>query len=124
VIDGGRLEERMKARGLTQAALADRVGLTQQAVGKLVRGASRRSPNLHLIARELGTTPAYLTRETDDPDQGAPTPPELAPDELELLTNFRQLPKEDREALRRFAERMVGPKTVHAPSKSYRVEQD
>jgi hypothetical protein len=30
-----------------------------------------RLAHLHRIARELGTTPAYLTGETDDPSEGA-----------------------------------------------------
>ena len=64
----------MIAAGLSQSELARRVGMSQQAVHKLIRGTSRSTANLHRFARELGTTTAYLAGETDDPDEGAPPP--------------------------------------------------
>ncbi len=68
----------MRAAGLSQSELARRVGMSQQAVHKLIRGTSRSTANLHRFARELGTTTAYLAGEIDDPNEGAP-PPELPP---------------------------------------------
>lgn len=65
-----RLTRLMKARGLSQSELARRVSVTQQTIGKLANGSSSSSTHLHKIARELGTTPAYLTGETDDPAEG------------------------------------------------------
>lgn len=76
VVDGKRLSARMSAMGISQSELARRVGVAQQTIYKLISGASRGSAHLHRIARELATTPAYLTGETDDPSAGAqPLPP-------------------------------------------------
>jgi phage repressor protein C with HTH and peptisase S24 domain len=66
-----RIVELMEHLGLSQSELARRVGVTQQTIGKLITGASSSSSHLHKIARELGTTPAYLTGETDDAREGA-----------------------------------------------------
>jgi transcriptional regulator with XRE-family HTH domain len=71
---GERVAERMQAQSLSQAELARRIGISQQAVGKLVNGSSRSSSYLHRIARELRTTPEYLSGEIDDPDENAPPP--------------------------------------------------
>jgi len=76
-----RLIARMEAVGETQSSLARKVGVSAQTIGKLVRKESAGSSYLHKIARELRTTPAYLTGETEDPDEGAfvpPTPEEIA----------------------------------------------
>lgn len=81
MIDFHRLAERMRACGVSQAELARRLDISQQAVGKLVNGHSSGSKHIHRIARELRTTPAYLTGETDDPFEGAvptPTPASIA----------------------------------------------
>ena len=75
MIHGARLSERMTARGLSQSELARRIGISQQTVHKLITGASRGSTHIARIARELGTTPAYLEGEIDNPDEGAPPPP-------------------------------------------------
>lgn len=50
-------------------------------------GNSRSSTHLHRIARQLGTTPAYLEGEVDDPSSGAlPAPtPELIAEQLDLV---------------------------------------
>ena len=71
MINGERLKARMEARGVTQSELARRVGVSQQAIGKLITGESSTSRQLHKIARELGTSAAYLMSETNDPDEGA-----------------------------------------------------
>jgi phage repressor protein C with HTH and peptisase S24 domain len=82
-----RLVRRMEIAGLSQSALAKRVGLSQQAIGKLCRGEATSSAHLHKIARELGTTPAFLTGETDDPAEGAiPAPsPTVIAEQLDLV---------------------------------------
>lgn len=72
---GQRIEDRRKQIGISQAELARRVGIRQSTVNSLIRGDSRSSRSIVQIARELHTTPAYLTGSTDDPDEGAqPTP--------------------------------------------------
>lgn len=77
----------LEASGLSQSALARRIGVSQATIGKLASGVSSGSKHLHSIARELGTTPAYLTGETDDANEGAiplPTAHTLA-EQLDLI---------------------------------------
>lgn len=83
-----RLAERMRHFGLSQAELARRVGISQQAIGKLVNGSSRSSPHIGKIAQILETTPAYLVGQVTDPKEGAmliPTDDVIA-DQLDLVT--------------------------------------
>lgn len=119
---GARLDDRMKEVGLTQSELARRVRVTQGAISQLISGSSQGSKYLHKIARELGTTPAYLTGEVDDPEQDAPESPPLTPDEAKMLTGWRLLSAEDRRALDRIMNTMVGPKTLHAPAEGFRAK--
>ena len=70
-----RLIHRMAAVGETQSSLARKVGVSAQTIGKLTRGEANSSSHLHLIAKFLSTTPAYLTGATDDPSEGAYVPP-------------------------------------------------
>jgi phage repressor protein C with HTH and peptisase S24 domain len=65
----------MEALGLSQSELGRRVGISQTSVYKLLVGSASGSKHLHVIARALGTTPAYLSDETDDPSEGAVPPP-------------------------------------------------
>lgn len=76
-----RVKERLEVAGISQSELARRLGISQPTIAKLATGNTQGSSHLHRIARELGTTPAYLTGETDDPNEGAlpaPTPSILA----------------------------------------------
>ncbi len=71
----------MDERGLSQNGLAQRIGISQASIAKITRGHSFGSKYLHRIARELGTTPGWLTGETDDPSEGAlpvPTADDIA----------------------------------------------
>lgn len=108
MIIGQRVAERMQTAQMSQAELARRVGMSQQAVGKLVNGGSRSSPNLHKIARALGTTPAYLAGETDDPDADAPPPLNLSSAAHELLECFDALAADEQRALLQVAKSMSG----------------
>lgn len=84
---GDRIAARMAELGISQSELARKIGVSQQAIGKLVKGQVQTSRHLHVIARELGTTPQYLAGETDDPSEGAlPTPtPELLSEQLGVV---------------------------------------
>jgi transcriptional regulator with XRE-family HTH domain len=87
-IDPKRLAEVMKARGIGQTDLARRVGVQQGTISKIINGSTNNSRYLLHIARELGTTPAYLEGEIDDAGVDAPQPaPRSAaetPDMVEL----------------------------------------
>lgn len=87
MFDGTRMRQRMAERGLSQSELGRRVGVSQATIYKLVSGETYGSKHLHRIARELGTTPAYLAGEVDDPAEGAlPEPtPELIASQLDLV---------------------------------------
>lgn len=81
LIQPDRFRERLEAAGFSQSALARRIGITQASIARLALGTSAGSKYLHKIARELGTTPEYLTGEIDDPTAGAlpaPTPEQIA----------------------------------------------
>jgi transcriptional regulator with XRE-family HTH domain len=77
---------------MSQSELARQVSLNQSTIAALINGKSRSSAHLHLIARSLRTTPAYLVGETDDPDEGAPPPPPEP--RLQLVTAQVALPTE------------------------------
>lgn len=64
---GQRIEERLEAKGWSQAQLARRIGVSQQTIWKLVTGASGSSKHLRQIARELDTSEEYLLGETNNP---------------------------------------------------------
>src|SRR5438270_382466 len=95
VVIGARIQERLKKLNISQAELGRRVGLTQPAIANLIHRNKSGTSHLHRIARELGTTPAYLSGETDEPDQDAPDTPPLSADEHRLVTIYRRLPKKD-----------------------------
>ena len=107
---GERIKLLLAQRGLSQSELARRVGLRQSTMNMLANGRSQGSKHLHKIARELGTTPAYLTGETDDPT-GERRELELSSEEQRLLEIYRELPKKDRAALKLLIARMVQDET-------------
>jgi len=71
---GDRLQERMAEKDLGQAELARRVGISQASIWHLINKGKTGSRHITKIARELGTTVAYLEGETDDSDADAPLP--------------------------------------------------
>ena len=75
-----RMRARMEALNVSQSKLARQVGVTQGTVAHLASGRSSSSVHLPKIARELQTTVAYLTGQTDDPSEGAFVPP--SPEEI------------------------------------------
>lgn len=85
MIGRDRLRDIMAEREISQSELARRVGISQATIFKLLTGESQGSRYLHQIARELGTTAAYLSCETDDPVDGALAPPLLQAVTLTVL---------------------------------------
>lgn len=95
------------ARELSQAELARRVKMDQSTINGLIKGEQRSTTKLHQIARELGTTPAYLNGETDDPASWVPPSPELDSVEREMVELLERLTEPDRKALLQVARSMA-----------------
>lgn len=97
----------MTERGLTQSELARRVGVKQPSIGRLLSGQTRSTSVLVEIARELGTTPGYLTGEIDHPQAGS-AQPELSDDEAQLLEKLRSLSPDDRRLVMSLTKKLAG----------------
>lgn len=69
-IKSDRLKSRREALGLSQSALAKKVKISQQMIGKLESGDGNTSAHIYQIAKELETTVEYLTGEINDPEYG------------------------------------------------------
>lgn len=127
MIIGARVQERLDATGMSQMKLAHAVKLHQSTINGMIKGDQRSSTKLHLIARALGTTTAYLSGETDDPTGEAPALPPLEEDARELVDHFSNLAAVDRRALLQIVRTMAGTKgagnTVHAPASVFRGEE-
>lgn len=67
----------MERLDMDQSELARRVRISQPVISALINGHNRGSKHLHRIAQVLGTTPAYLDGETDDPSEDAVAPPSI-----------------------------------------------
>ena len=93
MIIGERLADRIRASGLTYAEVAERTGVKQPTISRLVSGEQAGTTRIDKLARVVRSTPAYLTGETDDPDSSAPLPPEEP--RLQLVTMPVALPTED-----------------------------
>lgn len=128
MIIGARVSERMRAAGISQAELARRVGVSQPTIFKLIHTSKKGSAHLHRVARELGTTPAYLSGETDNPDSDGPDEEVLSSDARELLAAFDQLPIRDRRALVQIATSLAAANdtapSLHDKRQDYRGRGD
>ncbi|WP_168553983.1 S24 family peptidase [Novosphingobium sp. SG720] len=91
---GDRLAELLKAQGISQSHLARLVGVSQATIWKLLKEPAQGSKHTHRIARELGTSPAYLMGETDDPASSgevtlvAPAAPDMLPPDTVEIAEF------------------------------------
>jgi phage repressor protein C with HTH and peptisase S24 domain len=65
---GDRIKKRLLALSMSQAKLAQLVGISPQAVGKIISGGTSHTAHLYKIARALHTTPEYLAGEADEPN--------------------------------------------------------
>lgn len=61
------LQRAMDRAGVNQSQLAEKVGLKQPSIGRLLSGETKTSRSLDLIARALNTSSAFLRGETDEP---------------------------------------------------------
>jgi len=99
-----RLRDQRRERGLTQAELADRVGVSRSAVAQWETGRTGQlGSNLSRIAAALETGVEYLMFGND---KRAPAQT-LQGDELALLRLYRDCEPEDRQILLRTARRLA-----------------
>ena len=84
-----RFEQLRRSRGITKKFIADSLGRTSTLCQDWKQQKSQpNTQQLGIVAEILGTSPAYLCGETDDP---APPAPSVGSDELdELLTALRE----------------------------------
>lgn len=66
-IAGTRLDILRKRAGLSRNALAQMVGVSQPTISRLITGETKHTSVLMELAQALGTSPEYLTGESDDP---------------------------------------------------------
>ena len=72
MLDFDRLNELLKSKGVKKSFLADQLGKNRSIFSDWEAGKSQPKPEyITIIATLLGTTPAYLTGESDDPGQTA-----------------------------------------------------
>lgn len=112
---GSRILERMEVVGLSQAELARRVGLSQPTIFNLIHRGKKGSTKLHVIARELRTTPAYLMGETDDPTSDLPDDTLSSLDREDLML-LNLLSRQDREAVRQLMRSLTGRTSTPTPA--------
>lgn len=112
---GDRIRSQLAKLDMSQAELARRVKVTQPAINGLVNGKSTSSAHLHRIARELQTTVAYLTGETDDPTSDQPDDQFTSQDRDDLAL-LQQLTRRDRDAIRQILRTMTGEHSEPAPA--------
>ncbi len=82
---GDRIFELLHALDISQSELANRVGVKQPTINRLIKGQQDGSKHIHNIAKELGTTVEYLTGETNDPSHRTST---SNADELNLASDL------------------------------------
>ena len=92
VLVGARVRTARMARGMSQAALAENLGITFQQIQKYERGANRISASkLIEIARALGLPPAELLRDLGDATGAEAELPPNAPGAQDLLVAYQRL---------------------------------
>lgn len=116
---GHRVRDLMAEKGLSQAELARRIGVAQPSIYAIIHRNKTGTRTLHKLARELETTAAYLSGETDDPAADQPTPTPISSDAREMVDHFESLGPADRRALLQIARSMAAggappSETVHA----------
>lgn len=113
----------MEELTISQSELARRVGVSQTTIYKLVSGEGYGSKYLHKIARELQTTAAYLSGETDDPNSDFPDE-HLDFDEQRWVWFWRRLDEKRQKSFVNILEALTGEpeSTLHDGRQAYTAE--
>lgn len=106
---GTRINALRKERKLTQAVVAEAVGLERASLSMIERGHDRPGlQTLRALADFFGVTLDYLESGTLPPRVEMPPDAAQAPDEAELLAVWRRLNEADRLAIVGLMERLTG----------------
>ena len=98
---GNRLRMVRKAAGVTQAELADAVGISQSAISQIENGQTELTFGYaRIFARKLSCKAADLMEDQDNPDR-------LDDEERALIARYRQATAGERETLMRVTEAVV-----------------
>ena len=91
-----KIKELRLENGLTLEQVATVVGVGKSTVRKWETGmiANMRRDKIALLAKALGTTPAYLMGWKEEKEQPLPDEPKLTEAEKLLLDLFRQIPED------------------------------
>ena len=91
-----RIKELRKEKNLTLEQVADIVGVGKSTVRKWETGmiANMKRDKIALLAKALGTTPAYLMGWKESEKEVSPSEPTLTEGEALMLELFRQIPKD------------------------------
>ena len=94
-----RIKDLRQKNGLTLEQVAEVVGVGKSTVRKWETGmiANMKRDKIALLAKALGTTPAYLMGWTEPEKETSPTELQLSEGEKMMLELFRRIP-EDRQA--------------------------
>lgn len=121
---GERVNTLMVSLGLSQAELARRVGISQPAIYQLIYKNKSGSRHLPQIARELGTTAAYLNGDTDDPDCEFPDQ-HLTGEEIGWVQKLGALDPADRKTVLALVDSLIGKgassRALHDRALDYRA---
>lgn len=93
-----RLKEVRKNRGITQAKLADKVGVTRQTILQIEDGSTKSTSLTVKIAKALGADPTWLELGEGICDSNNVS---LNKTEAEVVALFRQLNEEDKNSILR-----------------------
>ena len=96
-----KIKQLRQARGMTLEQVADIVGVGKSTVRKWETGmiANMKRDKIALLAKALGTTPAYLMGWKEDDEQVSPNAPGLTDGEKLMLDLFRQIPENKQEVV-------------------------
>lgn len=98
---GNRLRELRRAKGMTQAELADASGVSQPAISQIENGTRSMDIQwMRSLSRVLDCNPADFLERDDNPDQ-------LTADERDFIARYRAADQKGRETLSRIAAAVV-----------------
>lgn len=78
-----RIATRIRVLGLNNSQLAREVGVSPQAIRKIVIGETVNTAHIYAISKALKTTPEYLLGETDDPSPAGSMSTTMRPTEMD-----------------------------------------